>query len=93
MLYNTFGSGVVYLIMSFFYLSALFAVCSLDIGAMQTSTKSGNPPQTKKKKEKQMGDNKESSYLSSLTEAFRVEGTPWMIIYTALYKCGEILNC
>ena len=78
LLHNSFGSGVVYLIMSALYLSAMFAICTVDISTIH------NPAG-----DKQKSSTRKSDKSSHLKEALSVEGTVWMIVYTAIYKCGE----
>ena len=78
LLYNSFGSGVVYLIMSALYLSAMFAICTVDINTMHNQAG-----------DKQKSSTRNTDKSSHLKEAVSVEGTVWMIVYTAIYKCGE----
>ena len=78
LLYNSFGSVVVYLIMSALYLSAMFAICTVDINTMHNQAG-----------DKQKSSTRNTDKSSHLKEALSVEGTVWMIVYTEIYKCGE----
>ena len=75
-LYNKFGHGATYLVLTFVYLAALCIVYTVEVDSVKLALS----------KEKTTSP---SSYYGTLFEAAAVPGTVWMLVYTVLYKCGR----
>jgi len=92
MVHNSAGHGATYIILALVYAVALVLIHFADIHSLQgTLTPNGSskhkPLKSSSSQEKITPKEK---YFSTLFQAVTVEGSLWMIVYTCVYKCGEL---
>jgi len=95
MVHNSAGHGATYIILALVYAVALVLIHYADIHSLQ-----GTPPPNGSSKHKPLRSSSsqekitpKEKYFSTLFQAVTVEGSLWMIVYTCVYKCGELCAC